>query len=120
VALVLEVSLKGVEEIMLTAAEIGTIGERHATAWLRANGWRCYTDTKLPGATDIEATSGGRVILVQVKTAVYPSLPAGLTVHEKRAIVARAKYNQKEAWLVQLQIDREGAVVGSITWAELT
>ena len=105
---------------MLTAAEIGTIGEKHATAWLRANGWRCYTDTKLPGATDMETTLGGRGILVRVKTAVYPSLPASLTVDEKRVLVACAKYNQKEAWLVKLQIDREGALVGNITWAELT
>jgi len=105
---------------MLTAAEIGLIGERHATAWLRANGWQCYTDTKLPGATEIEATLGDREILVLVKTAVYPSLPASLTVDEKRVIVARAKYNLKEVWLVKLQIDREGALVGNITWAELT
>jgi hypothetical protein len=68
----------------------------------------------------MEATLGGRGILVRVKTAVYPSLPASLTVDEKRVLVARAKYNQKEAWLVKLQIDREGALVGNITWAELT
>jgi hypothetical protein len=36
----------------LTAAEIGYYGERHATAWLTANGYACYQNTQLPGSTD--------------------------------------------------------------------
>ncbi|OLD00436.1 MAG: hypothetical protein DMG35_17360 [Acidobacteria bacterium] len=104
---------------MLTAAVIGTYGEVHATAWLRANGWRCYRNTQLPGATDIEAAAGTRSLLVQVKTAIWPNFPASLSGEEKRSIVARANRNQKEAWLAQLQINREGALVGSITWTKL-
>jgi hypothetical protein len=105
---------------MLTAAEIGNIGERHVTAALAANGWRCYRNTQLPGATDIEATSANRSLLVQVKTAVYPNSPSDLSGEDKRAIVGRASRNQKEAWLAQLQVNREGALIGNITWTNLS
>ena len=105
---------------MLTSAEVGTTGEKHATAELRAKGWTCYRNTQLPGATDIEATGGTPALLVQVKTAVYPNLPADLSAEEKTAIVSRANRNGKDAWLAQLQINREGALVGSISWTKLT
>jgi hypothetical protein len=104
---------------MLTAADIGIAGERHATSWLRANGWQCYRNTQLPGMTDIEATGATRSLLVQVKTAVYPNTAAYLTANEKNAIVARANRNGKEAWLAQLQINREGSLVGNISWTKL-
>lgn len=104
---------------MLTAAEIGTAGEMHTTSWLRGKGWRCYRNTQLPGATDIEATSGAKSILVQVKTAVYPNSPADLSADEKRAIVVRANRLGIEAWLAQLQVNREGAMLGGITWTKL-
>jgi hypothetical protein len=84
-----------------------------------ANGWHCYRNTQLPGATDIEAISGSKSLLAQVKTAVWPNRPADLTADEKKAIVARASRNQKEAWLAQLQIDNAGALVGGIAWTKL-
>jgi Holliday junction resolvase-like predicted endonuclease len=105
---------------VLTPSGVGSAGEKHATDWLRANGWRCFNNTRLPGATDIEANSGIRSILVQVKTAVLPDRPAGLSVEERKAIVARATRNGKEAWLAQLQVNRQGELVGRITWTELT
>jgi len=107
------------EKDMLKAAEVGSIGEKYATAWLTANGYKCYRNTQLPGATDIEATSANHSLLVQVKTAIYPNLAAGLTPDDKRAIVGRANKNQREAWLAQLQINSEGELVGKITWAKL-
>jgi Holliday junction resolvase len=87
---------------MLTAAEIGNIGEKHAAAYLRANGWSCYQNTQLPGATDIEATSGNRSLLVQVKTAIHPAPAAYLSTEELNAIKSRARRIQGEAWLAQI------------------
>jgi len=104
---------------MLTSAEVGTVGERHATAWLRSNGWSCYRNTQLAGATDIQATAGAKSLLVQVKTAIYPNSPSDLTSDEKKAIVSRANRNGWEAWLAQLQVNREGALVSRILWTKL-
>ncbi|MGB7844250.1 MAG: hypothetical protein WBL63_01440 [Candidatus Acidiferrum sp.] len=104
---------------MLTATQIGTIGEVHATGWLKANGYSCNRNTKLPGATDIEATGNVASLLVQVKTAVWPSYAADLTAEEKKAIVARANRIGWQAWLAQLQINDKGELVGSISWAKL-
>jgi hypothetical protein len=104
---------------MLTAAEVGTIGEQIAATWLKANAWEVYRNTKLPGATDIQASSGSRSLLVQVKTAVFPNLPVFLNNDDKKAIVTRANNNGNEAWLAQLQINDKGALVGKITWTKL-
>jgi hypothetical protein len=109
----------------MTAAEIGSIGERHATAALQAQGWSCYRNTQLPGSTDIEATTTdgrGTVIkrlLVQVKTAVTPNAPADLTADDKRAIISRANRNNAEAWLAQVKIDSSGGSLG-IAWTRLS
>ena len=104
---------------MLTATQIGTIGEVHATTWLKANQYNCYRNTKLPGATDIEATGTVASLLVQVKTAVWPSYPANLTAEEQKAIIARANRTGRQAWLAQLQINNKGELVGSIAWTKL-
>ncbi len=104
---------------MVKAAEVGIIGERLAAAWLGANGWHWYRNTQLPGATDIQATRDRESIRVQVKTAVYPNLPASLSADEKKAIVARATHNKQQAWLAQLQIDSEGRLLGEIGWTKL-
>jgi len=104
---------------MLTAAQIGTIGEVHATEWLKAKGFSCTRNTKLPGATDIEANGNPTSLLVQVKTAVWPSLAASLTEEERKAIVARANRNGRQAWLARLQINNKGGLVGDIVWHKL-
>ena len=105
---------------MLTTSEVGSIGERYAVAWLQQKGWRCYLNTKLPGATDIEASGGSVSLLVQVKTAIHPSIPAFPDAEDRKAIVARAQRNGREAWVAQLQINREGVLVGQITWTKLS
>jgi hypothetical protein len=104
---------------MLTAAQIGRIGELYVTRWLQGSNYACRQNTQLPGSTDIEATGMVNKLLVQVKTAVYPSSPASLSAEEKKAIVARANRNGRQAWSAQLQINDKGEMVGDITWAKL-
>jgi Holliday junction resolvase-like predicted endonuclease len=103
----------------LTAGEIGYYGERHATAWLTANGYTCVQNTQQPGATDIDATSSNASLYVQVKTAVSPSSPSTLSADERTAIVARANRNRREAWLAQVTVDADGNLIGKITWTRL-
>src|SRR5258708_1402210 len=104
---------------MLTAAQIGNIGEIYVTRWLQGMNYACHQNTQLPGSTDIEATGVVNKLLVQVKTAVYPNSPAFLSAEEKKAIVARAKRPRRQAWLAQLQINNQGGLVGDIAWAKL-
>src|SRR5260370_7255839 len=73
---------------MLTAAQIGNIGEIYVTRWLQGMNYACHQNTQLPGSTDIEATGVVNKLLVQVKTAVYPNSPAFLSSEAKKAIVA--------------------------------
>jgi hypothetical protein len=104
---------------MLTAAQIGNIGEVYTTRWLEGKGYACYQNTQLPGSTDIEATGTVYKLLVQVKTAVYPNSAASLDAEEKKAIVARANRSQRQAWLAQLQINYKGDLIGDIAWTKL-
>lgn len=104
---------------MISPAQIGSIGEKHATAWLSGQGFTCYRNTQLPGCTDIECSAGNKSLLVQVKTAIHPESPAYLSAEEKNAIVSRANRNGSEAWLARLQINEKGALVGKIMWSKL-
>lgn len=104
---------------MLTAAQIGTIGEVHVTNWLKAKGYSCYRNTQLPGATDIEANGNPTSLLVQVKTAICPNSAAGLSAEDTKAIVARANRTGRQAWLARLQINNKGELVGDIAWTRL-
>jgi len=103
----------------LTAAEIGNYGERHVTNWLSAKGFRCYQNTQQPGCTDIDAKGNPTCLFVQVKTAIYPSLPASLSADERTAIVRRANNNNREAWLAQVSVSKDGNLIGEITWTKL-
>lgn len=102
-----------------TSAEIGNLGERHATVALQAKGWQCYRNTQQPGSTDIEARGQNKTILVQVKTGLVPNAPPDLPPDERRNITARASRLGYEAWLAQLQINGQGELVGSISWSKL-
>jgi hypothetical protein len=103
----------------MTSAEIGNYGERHATAALQAKGWQCYRNTQQPGSTDIEARSGGRGLLVQVKTGLAPGKAPDLSSDERRNISSRASSLGYEAWSAQLQINAQGQLVGQIQWQKL-
>lgn len=103
----------------MTPAEIGNLGEHHATAWLQAKGYTCHRNTQLPGSTDIEARGSTKNLLVQVKTGLSPSAAPDLPSDERRNIVSRAIRLGCEAWLAQLQINGRGEQVGEISWSKL-
>jgi len=104
----------------LTPADIGNLGERHATAALQGKGWKCYRNTQQPGSTDIEARGdNNKGLLVQVKTGLAPNPSPDLSAEERRNITARATRLGYEPWLAQLQINAQGQLVGSINWSKL-
>lgn len=103
----------------LTSAEIGYYGERHVANWLAANGYTCHQNTQLPGCTDVDAVGSQKSLFVQVKTAISPNSPASLTAQERTGIVNRANNNNREAWLAQVSITKDGALIGGVTWTKL-
>ena len=102
----------------LASAEIGNFGERHATAWLQSQGYKCYRNTKQPGSTDIEA-KGPANLLVQVKTGLSPSSAPSLSSDEQRNISSRATKLGYQAWLAQVQINASGSLIREIKWKKL-
>jgi len=103
----------------MESGNIGNIGERHATAWLANNGFRCHRNTQLPGSTDIEAVGNSKSLLVQVKTGMSPNDAPYISAEERRNIIARANRLGREAWCARVQINFRGELVGQIQWEKL-
>ena len=89
---------------------VGSRGEAVVREDLRAKEWAVLQNTRLPGSTDIEATKNNSSILVQVKSALHPSAPDGLSSDEKRNIKSRASRIDATSYLAQVQFynDRAG------------
>jgi len=104
---------------MATQAEVGRAGEHAAARVLGDKGYQTNIDTKAPGSTDIEARGTNVSLLVQVKTAMTPGLPAGISEDEERNIKSRAARLGWEAWEAKVQVDSRLALVGQITWRKL-
>lgn len=102
-----------------TTVEVGTIGEKIAAAFLKGKGYDTNVDTKLPGSTDIEATSKGASLLVQVKTGVEPNEPANLSAEEEGAIKRRAGQKDWQAWEARVQLTKDYSQKGDIKWRRL-
>ena len=100
-------------------AEIGNYGERLVENFLRAEGYRCERNTQLPGSTDIEAYKGEEILLIQVKTALFPNKPDDLSSDERRNLSSRASKIGAKPGLAQLQINEQGKLVGKIRWKKL-
>ena len=99
--------------------DIGLAGEKAAAEQLEEKNWRITRwDTTSPGATDIEAQSGAKKVLVQVKSAVVPNEPASLSVAEERNIKSRATGIGAEAWEARVQLDELLSLV-AIKWRKL-
>ena len=103
----------------MLSAEIGNVGEKLVESVLTGCGYSCHRNTQLAGSTDIEAVKQADKILVQVKTGLFPALPPELPADERRNIASRATKLKCRALLAQLQIDKNGSLIGSIAWAQL-
>lgn len=105
---------------MATSAQIGQAGEAAAVAALKKKGWTITTwNTQAPGSTDIEAASGSKKLLVQVKAAVSPDVPANLSGEEERNIKSRATRIGADAYEVRIALNQALSPV-SLNWGKLT
>lgn len=102
----------------MDTVEIGNIGEKHVVAWLKTKNFSNIShDTRLPGSTDIEA-DGKESLLIQVKTAIYPSSPGYLSSDEIRNIKSRASNTNRIAYIAKVQIDSKGNLYKEIEWSK--
>ena len=102
---------------MPTSTEIGHTGERYVVEWLKANRWVVDKwDTQAPGSTDIEAHSGSKKILVQVKSAVSPNEPQDPSGEETRNIKSRATKLNAEAWWAKVTLNSNLSLKSEIKW----
>lgn len=104
---------------MYTTVQIGTAGEHVVNNWLTQNGYKTNLDTKLPGSTDIEATSTQTSLLVQVKSAMNPSAPSSLSSDEMRNIKSRAKRLGYQAWEAKVTLNSHLQTISQIQWRRL-
>lgn len=102
-----------------TAAEIGRAGERVTAEWLGRRGLRVRTNTRFPGSTDIIATDGNIVHLVQVKATVYPGTVPELSPEEIRNIKARAARIGAQAWAAYVWLNGWLRPIGDPAWKRL-
>ena len=100
-----------------TATDIGQEGEAAVVRSLGAGGWTISNwDTQGAGATDIVAHKNGSGILVQVKTALSPNLPASPGPLESALIRARAARNGYTPWLAQVVLSPLGLAAPRIQY----
>jgi hypothetical protein len=103
----------------MTPEEIKLSGERHVRSDLTSKGYFCLRNKRSRVPTGIEAIKGTEVALVQVKAAVHPDVPAGLSAEESARIRKRAVRMCWKARLAQVQIDDAGALLGPVTYTRL-
>lgn len=104
---------------MATSTDIGRIGEQIVAQELKEKGYQTNVDTKQAGATDIEAEAPTNKLLVQVRTAVLPSLPASLSALEGTELKARASQLGLQAWEAKVQLDFTLKQIGKIQWRQI-
>ncbi len=104
---------------MFTATEIGLAGERIVNVWLVDNGYSTNLDTRQPGSTDIQASGQKTNLLVQVKSAITPNVPADLSSDEVRNIKSRASRLGFQAWAAKVVLDSQLRLIGKISWTQL-
>jgi len=110
---------KGVRK-MPTAVEIGHAGEQFAVQALKREGWTVDVwNTQAPGSTDIEAHSGSSKILVQVKSAIPPNEPSGLSSDEERNIKSRATRINAKAYEARVYLNSNLTLKSEIKWRTL-
>jgi hypothetical protein len=105
---------------MSTGTSIERAGERHAVDWLKAEGYSITKwDTQASGASEIEAQSDLKRLLVHVKAAAYPNYPSKLSAEEERAFTARAAGLGAQAWEARVQVGSNLELVGNVEWRRI-
>ena len=105
---------------MATQVQTGQAGEAAAVAALKSEGWTITSwNTQAPGSTDIEAASGSKKLLVQVKSAVAPQSPGSLSSDEERNIKSRASRIGADAYEARVTLD-QNLVATQVDWRKLT
>lgn len=99
--------------------DVGSAGEKAVVDELKSKGWIILRwDTNLPGSTDIEAQSGSKKILVQVKSAIAPNEPPVLSPQEESNIKSRATRIGAEAWEAKVWLNSNLTLI-KIDWRKL-
>ena len=89
---------------MSQPADIGRIGEKAVVDNLTSQGYTIIEwNTEAPGATDMRLHSKEH-ILVQVKSAMYPSIPVDLSQADIAAIKSRASRKNAVAYEAKVQL----------------
>jgi hypothetical protein len=99
--------------------KIEDFGRAISTIDLQRQGFAWKQKMSIPGSTDIEFTRGSGGRLVQVRTAVYPREPLGLSEDETQGIKSRASQIGYEPWLAQITLKTIGSAAKPIIWAEV-
>jgi hypothetical protein len=78
------------------------------------------TPEQSPGSADIEAieASTKKRILVQVRSAIKPNVPAGLSSDEEGNLKSHATKTGVEAWEAKVQLD-SSLQQGAVSWRRL-
>jgi hypothetical protein len=99
--------------------DIGRIAEEAVVKNLRDQRWTRIIFNKYEFGTNIQANNpGGALQLFQVKTAVAPDVPAGLSEVEKAALITRAKRIGAVPYEVKVQLNKK-FVATSIRYSHL-
>jgi len=104
---------------MPTNAEIDQAAEAIVNQWLFEKGYRTSVTMQLYGPTNIEARGTAKYLLIQVKSAIYPSEPGPLSSDETKNLKSLAEkigYEPREA---MVQLDEQLQLVGKIKWRPL-
>ncbi len=104
---------------MLTPTDIAEYAERHVEKWLIESGYRCYHHPQRHGTKDLEARSPDLNMFVHVNASLEPKPAPELTHTDHDSICSRAMMLGFDPWMAQLQVDRNGDLVGEIVWTKL-
>jgi len=104
---------------MITPADIAEYGERHVLDWLTSTGYHCHATKPHHGASDIEARGEEDNLFVHVMAALEGHEVPELSTTDRGRVLSKAMTLGYDAWLAQLHVDTEGALIGDIQWSQL-
>ncbi len=104
---------------MTATVQAESIGERLVALWLAERGYTTSANMDSNGSADMLARGPRNSMLIQVKSAVAPSVPSPLSLDEERQIMAYAHQMGLEAWEAKVQLNSGLQQVGEIQWRRL-